>query len=128
MRSTLPFSHAQSRERSRSREKVTKKGTQDKSTLKSIISLQSINGAWLLNPALISIIKSSPLKVPLAPPSKFAPTLSEDLREKLWGTVVALRLLKSMFAADEAEWKRISIKGIKFLKEHNINPKEVENF
>ena len=64
------------RERSRSRERVSKKELKSGSELRQLISLQGINGAWSLNAALISIVKSSPLKVALAPPSKFAVSLS----------------------------------------------------
>ena len=55
------------RERSRSRERMPKVVSSSNSELKQLISLQSINGSWSLNSALISMIKSSGLKLAVEP-------------------------------------------------------------
>ncbi len=92
--------------------------------MKSIIDLQAIDGSWEATDSLMAFISGKGGLSVKSPPEKFAPSLKGDVRVKAWATVVALWLLESFCGDKKNEWKRIAVKGSKFLKGLGVVSKE----
>ena len=97
-------------------------------TMKDIIELQSPDGSWCLDKALLHLLTLAAAKISHTPPEPFANSLKKDHRALAWATVIALWLLETHCANQMQEWKRIAAKGNRFLKESGLSYKDSLSF
>ena len=92
--------------------------------MKSIVSLQNVDGSWSPSDTFSLLIIKASVDIPLSPPDEFAPSLNQEVRSIAWVSVLALWLLERYCSAQKNEWKRIGAKGTNFLLEQGIVLKE----